>query len=140
EVELAAGIGGLDNGPGSVPFPPVPIVAPSPPQSCHAFDGLTYDYTSAGTRTGLGPPTVIGGGAGNEYTSTMFMQYGRVGYSSSDYPTEGIVVDLGNGGMCCGILTTGGIDYMTGGANVWVRCTVIGPGTLSVVTVPHIYA
>ncbi len=128
-------VGATISPPGPTPPPPPDPYIPVPVYPTGECETSGYDYTGAGTYTGLGPPTVIGGGAGNEYTATDFMQYDRSGYGFSDYPYAGNVVDLGNGGMSCALHSSAGIDYLLGGASEWIRFTTIGPGVLTVETV-----
>ncbi len=137
EVELAAGIGGLDNGPGSVPFPPVPIVSGGGggAQSCLSAGGLRYDYTLGGTRSPLG---LVSNGHGYSGFSTEFMQYANTFASNwTNYPQAGVEGDWQDGGVNLCVFPSGGVDYTSGGISKWVNFTIIGPGSLSVTFVAN---
>ena len=140
EVELAAQVGGLNAGGGltdtGLPVPQPPIVAPSPPQSCMASDGLTYNYTAGGTRNALGLQFGCLGNGWSAY-STTFIQYWATGGYTNEYPEAGIYSGCTDGGVNYCTYNAGGIDYFEGGTARFIRFTMIGPGTLTVKTVAH---
>ena len=108
----------------------VPFVPSFPTGLACTVNGTPYNYTTAGTRTGLGPPA----GAPLLFTSTTFLHYWGVGGSASDYPLAGQTGSFYSGGNPACNQTTGGVDYTAGTYGYDARITVIGPGTLTVVT------
>ncbi len=134
EVELAAEVGGLPDGTGLVPaYPPVPIVAPTPPQSCIGTDGLTYQYTAAGTRGNLGLTFDF---TDHVYkaVSTSFMGYQSAGGASHQFPFPGENGSFsGESVFNCGG-TVGSTDWTCGGITPTAYFTLIGPGTLTILT------
>ena len=97
---------------------------------------IPYNYTTAGTYTGLGPPVSVDPGNWT-FTSTAFLAYFKEGQGMSEYPTAGEVGDWGNGGVGACVYTSGGVDYAAGGNSKLIRMRVIGAGTLSVITASH---
>jgi hypothetical protein len=136
QVDLSAGVGGLYAGGGLTTegetWPAPEIVEPAPLQSCLGGNGLTYFYTSKGTRGTLGPFVTVLVGLDPHYfvTSTDFITYAAV----QEWPNPGAACDCGNGGACGGTFTDGGVDYFTGGH---VSFQVVGPGQLTVTTAVH---
>jgi hypothetical protein len=96
-----------------------------------------YDYTAGGTYGGLGPPypVIVGLDTRWHVTSTDFIQYVGFGGYENEYPEAGIDEDLGNGGACGGVYTSGGQDNLLAGHHI--TFTPVGPGTLTVVTAIH---
>jgi hypothetical protein len=134
-VDMAAGVGGLYAGGGltteGATWPASEIIDPAPLQTC-TIDGQTYTYTAGGTRGPL-PPTTIG--AYNQYVSTTFMQYWRAGGSISGTPLAGLTCALDETTPPSSCYSySGGHGNLGGGADVGVRITTIGPGTLTVNT------
>ena len=138
-VDLTAEVGGLYAGGGKTSegttWPGSVIVAASPLQSCLAGNGLTYFYTSAGTRSALGLTFDPVGGHW-QATSTDFMGYGGGGGYSQQYPAPGNVgIFSGSSVYGCGG-SVGGSDYTCGGIVPLIDFSIVGPGSLTIITAP----
>ncbi len=127
-VKSGLGVSGPD-GVSTIPFEPQ-----YPTGEC-ASSG--YDYTTAGTRTGIGLTWI----AGTYYaTSSDFMNYYGSGGGAgvrNEYPHAGDTGNWGNGGGggtvtddCVGTLDD--IDYAYGGVHQSIAFQLVGPGTLTV--------